>query len=528
MSEHHWLAVIFIAIPIGVGLAVVTFPTNNRVTRDWCDKRITEIADALKPLNIPGWMKVFGVITWALLFLSFVLGSFFVIFYGIAQLPQVTGLTTALTGTDPDGIEAGDYRWYLLTLTALTAGLGAAVALPFTIRRSIQNERQTKTQEESHVTEQINEAVANLAAQKEVNRLGRTLTYIEDGETKSVFEWQDSPFELPKDAKEDTDKSTPWIHVTVTEPNIEVRIGAILSLERLARQRAEASQVTTKRTEDSILDHDGARDHVRIMQILCAYVRENAKAENAQTFAPQSFDEFIAGLTKEQRAEIDEDPLQSKDRAYRTHLDALIGELETPRTDLQIALRVLGRRTEVQRACEGVETEQKGTVNGTEITRHDWAGYRLDLRDSNLRHVDLGHGSADPMDLRHTRLEGAQFQGANLRDAQLQGADFGRAQLQGAILKDAQLQGANLGGAQLQGANLERAQLQGTYLRDAQLQGANLWEAQLQGADLARAQLQGAILWGAQLQGANLGSAQLQGANLGSAQLQGADLGRAK
>ena len=57
--------------------------------------------------------------------------------------------------------------------------------------------------------------------------------------------------------------------VETTEPNIEVRVGAILLLERIA--------------QDSTA-YDKGRDHVRVMEILCAYVRENAKASAATAF----------------------------------------------------------------------------------------------------------------------------------------------------------------------------------------------------------------------------------------------------
>ena len=43
-----------------------------------------------------------------------------------------------------------------------------------------------------------------------------------------------------------------------TAPNIEVRLGAICALERIAQ--------------------DSARDHIPVMETLCAYVRENATA----------------------------------------------------------------------------------------------------------------------------------------------------------------------------------------------------------------------------------------------------------
>jgi len=41
-----------------------------------------------------------------------------------------------------------------------------------------------------------------------------------------------------------------------TEPNIEVRIGAILALERIAKKNLDV--------------------HVQIMEFLCTYIRENA------------------------------------------------------------------------------------------------------------------------------------------------------------------------------------------------------------------------------------------------------------
>jgi len=42
------------------------------------------------------------------------------------------------------GTDAGALRWYLLTLTALTAALGAVVALPFTLLRTAFNARQRR------------------------------------------------------------------------------------------------------------------------------------------------------------------------------------------------------------------------------------------------------------------------------------------------------------------------------------------------------------------------------------------------
>jgi hypothetical protein len=81
-------------------------------------------------------------------------------------------------------------------------------------------------QKEGHITDRINTAVEMLGAEKTVKHRS-------------------------------TDDAGKEVTTEETVPNIEVRIGAILSLERIA--------------QDSTT-HDRGRDHVRVMEILCAYV----------------------------------------------------------------------------------------------------------------------------------------------------------------------------------------------------------------------------------------------------------------
>lgn len=81
-------------------------------------------------------------------------------------------------------------RWFLTSTAALTAVLTAVVALPFTVIKTIYNRRQTEVAEQSHITDQINKAVENLGATRQVG-----------------------------------DKQV---------PNLEVRIGGLLALERVA------------------------------------------------------------------------------------------------------------------------------------------------------------------------------------------------------------------------------------------------------------------------------------------------------
>jgi hypothetical protein len=157
---------------------------------------------------------------------------------------------------------------------------------------------------------------------------------------------------------------------------LEVRLGGIYALEQIAK--------------DSPDDH-----HWPIMEILTAYVRENASwKEDIVPSEPQ--------------------PTQ--------------GWLLPPKlaTDVQAILTVLGRRTHTYRERED---------------------QRLNLGNTNLRGADLRDTHLEWANLRLTHLEWAYLRGAHLEQAALRGAD-----LQGAHLEQAALRGTDLQGAQLKGA----------------------------------------------------------------------------
>ncbi|OUS32958.1 hypothetical protein A9Q94_20895 [Rhodobacterales bacterium 56_14_T64] len=108
----------------------------------------------------------------------------------------------------------GDYtdlRFALLRLTALTATLGAVIVLPLSLIRLKLNNEQTKTATESHITDRINKAIEGLGADKTVKLNGN--------------EW--------------------------TEPNLEVRIGALHSLNRIS----EDSKRDQRAIENIIIDY---------------------------------------------------------------------------------------------------------------------------------------------------------------------------------------------------------------------------------------------------------------------------------
>jgi uncharacterized protein YjbI with pentapeptide repeats len=226
-----------------------------------------------------------------------------------------------------------------------------------------------------------------------------------------------------------TERFTQAIAQLGDKERLMIRLGGLYALERIAR--------------------DSESDHWAVMEVLTAFVREQAPA---QTMSPEK---------------------TSGERETKESLNE-----RKPPSDIQTILTIIGRRT---RTFGNGETE------------------RLALNDTNLQGAKLNGAQLQGAD-----LAGAQLQGTFLNWAQLQDAFLHKAQLQGAFLVHAQLQDASLLMAQLQGALLLYAQLQGASLIGAQLQGADLRGAQLQGADLTGAQLQGADLAGAQLQGADL------------------------
>ena len=178
---------------------------------------------------------------------------------------------------------------------------------------------------------------------------------------------------------------------------IETRLGAIYTLERIAK--------------------DSKDDHWTIMEVLTAFVRENA-------------------------------PLKKEE------------EQESPKihTDIQAALTVIGRRN-----CKNDPKNQRLDLRNIYIRGADLREanlQRADLRLANLKEANLIEAK-----LQRASLDGANLQGATLMEAKLQEADIGmEANLRGAYLSEANLEGTFLYGANLQMANLSRANLKGAHL----------------------------------------------------------------
>lgn len=190
--------------------------------------------------NLSNIQKRFGLITWSRRAAHFIIGLWgcaLALLMGAFFLTAFQLLQEILATANQDVI-----RQLAIALPAVAAASAGLIALPITLNRLQLTNRQTQAEEEGLITDRINAAVLGLGAEK-------TVKVTEEGQV-----------------------------IERTEPNIEVRIGAILALERIAQKNLD--------------------EHVLVMEILCAFIRQNCKREldpfdlHDLDFDPSSFDPF--------------------------------------------------------------------------------------------------------------------------------------------------------------------------------------------------------------------------------------------
>lgn len=248
--------VIFHPLTLGlVGFAVlcalIVITMNNAKTGKSNPLKFSETAW----LNYVYWFAIFFAPILAIIFVSI-----------LAMLAKVgirilTDDTTGILGQD-------NLRWYVLSFVGLLTALGGIIGTPLALIRVYTTERQTKTAEQGHITDRINKAVEGLGSNKNVRRpfcnqfvnpIHKEIEPPTQNDTTTTFGnigrhnagWFNA-------SEKQTRATNEPLYEEITIPNIEVRIGAIYSLERIAQ--------------------DSLRDHVQIMEILCTYIRENSPA----------------------------------------------------------------------------------------------------------------------------------------------------------------------------------------------------------------------------------------------------------
>jgi uncharacterized protein YjbI with pentapeptide repeats len=286
-----------------------------------------------------------------------------------------------LSATFSDAVALGEVRLHVLSLLGLVATFVGLLAAPYVIFMIFMAERRTRATEESYITGRISDAVTQLGMERTI--------------------WEDG--------------------VQNTKPNLEVRLGAIYTMERVAIE--------------------SRRDHIAIMETLCAYIRENTRHPRFDEEASKESWAKLAKKTKKQVWDLTPEERNS------------VATLMPPRPDIQAALTILGRRDD--RAPGRLDYE-------------DANSFVLDLRGSNLAYADLNNSNLGPV-----LLDDANLQGASLSVAKLKGASLNHANLQEADLFKANLSDASLNGAQLQRSWLDWANFQGARMVMARFQEAN-------------------------------------------------------
>ncbi|RVV98780.1 pentapeptide repeat-containing protein [Mesobaculum littorinae] len=395
-----------------------------------------------------------------------------------------------LLAEHPPQLDQGEaLRWHVLAIVGSTTMLVGLVSAPLALIRVVTTERQTKATEEGLITDRINKAVANLGANKEVNRLGRTVRFKLQGDSATEFEWMDTPVDLPT-IDPGTLEEESWTQIAQTVPNLVVRVGAIYALERISQ--------------------DSERDHIQVMEILCAYIRQNAPASKAQD-SPHAVFKRLTKNTEYGEGLHPEDAFRHQ--TYRganrgfgwnpTELDTAnlhiwADSLSPAPIDIQTAISVIGRR-----APDRLKFEARN-------------GYRIDLQGTNLQGADMQQAN-----LKDARMQGSRLEGTNLLEARLDGADLERVRLDVSMLPKAHftlsnLEQASLRGAVLTSAVLNEADLTGSTWKDAYAHDVHMEGIEFSPSTIARTLPKVGEFSPATLRGAGLREIDLSAYLLGS------------
>ncbi|MFM8607575.1 MAG: pentapeptide repeat-containing protein, partial [Hyphomicrobiales bacterium] len=258
-------------------------------------------------------------------------------------------------GSDEAKITAESFNKILL-------GIGAVLAVPFLVWRTMIAQDQNKIAQENTHSTTMAKAVEQLGAMKEEK--------LDD--------------------------------VSVTKPNIEVRLGAIYLLEKLAREHEQL--------------------HWPIMEILCAYIRENCDKLNPPSveiqiaYATMNFDEESEYLINNR-------------------------QIDGPRVDIQAALIVIGRRSEQQRDWERKLRKKS----------HHKLNYRLDLNSCQLAKMTFRG-----LNFEYAIFDNCCFERSSFINVELNNAKMGDIHFEGGLIQDSNLSNTNLNWASFHGAKIER------------------------------------------------------------------------
>ncbi len=408
-----------------------------------------------------------ALIIWMLLFISLTLGLLWVI-WSVIWTPA------------PNAPEAvWDFRFALAKLTAMTAVLGAVVALPFTVIRIRLLHQQSETAQEALFNDKINAASRDLSARRTITRRVREVTYSLDGTNQISQEFSDQDFTIVPNAT--NVRHGLWEFINAEEDDLVTRAAAIDRLEGLANERPDEAP--------------------RIARMLSIYIRELSREFPARNH-PRAEWKNLTDPTDDTPPMAEEEALHHlnlhPDNVTLVSLKNWTRGLKPIRPDMEKAAQTLGQLKDIP----GVTSDN----------------IEIDLRGANLQGFDLRD-----VVFNEARLNGARMEGIDLSGARMEEAVLAEARMEGAILRAARMEGAILVWARMEEADLGEARMEGAILGWARMEGAILRAARMEGAFLGWARMEGAILRAARMDGAFLRGARFnKGTSFQPATLRGA------
>ncbi|MEP0924903.1 pentapeptide repeat-containing protein [Leptolyngbya sp. ST-U4] len=227
-------------------------------------------------------------------------------------------------------------------------------------------------------------------------------------------------------AKQVTERFSKAIDQLGNEDQIQVRLGGVYSLERIAK--------------------DSPEDCWTIVEVLSSFIREYAAKRKDERFSLEVKATDNQTLKKQE-------------------------PIRLP-TDIQTAFTVMDRIYKERTSDRRID------LQGIDFSNTDLVG--VNFTGANLIDAKFCGADLNVAQFNRALLIKADFRAANVeiaffKDADLTGADFRSAIMDGAQLQGADLEGAQLQGAQLQGADLENAKC----LTKEQLSQSKLYKTKL-------------------------------------------------
>jgi uncharacterized protein YjbI with pentapeptide repeats len=306
---------------------------------------------------------------------------------------------------DPESDEVWKWRFSMVKLTALTATLGAVVALPFTLVRLTLTRRQTQTAVDALFNDKVDAAVSDLHAQRRVTKWLRS--GVQNG-------WED---------------------------DITRRNGAINRLEGLAGEDPDAAP--------------------RIARMLSVYVRELSRELPTKASLKSTDRKTIQEWKKTLK------PARSDMQNAAQVLGRVKFILDRKMEDNKLDLRETNMQGCDLSDLNFSEALFEGAnLQGVKLS---WTNLEFaDLTSANLKAANLRNTNFRGANLWKANLQGAGFgnanlQGADLSRANLEGGHLSNTNLKSTKFRQAKLKGSHIFDADLNGAKFTEANLRGAY-----------------------------------------------------------------